>query len=179
MGPLLQSCSSQLSLPDSEWEKAHHPISVSSSNYSEVQVCQSGNYSFLKMWWKAPDQEASCRQWLDHIRKWCGEDLRVIMCCNTRQHKYSHNTTALSLQLPLWKSGGSQSQKYLLDLSAYLSYGRHEVDNADYLQKAKAMYPERGPQYSSADKLGYSLLIFQVNVWQVWPNFCFCVPSVF
>lgn len=43
--------------------------------------------------------------------------------------------------------------------------GRPEVDDADdYLQEAEAVYPDWGPQYSRADKLGYSLLIFQGNV---------------
>lgn len=105
VGPLLQSCS-QLSLPASEREKKGSlphpwvilfPLTIIIVNW--VQVNQSGNYSFLKMWWRAADQEANCRQWLDHIRKWCGKDLVAIMCCNANRGEYT--MTACSSQLRL------------------------------------------------------------------------------
>lgn len=64
-----------------------HPLS-SYFNYNELSLSPSKwKLQFPKMWWKAADQEANRRQWLNRIRKWFGKNLVVIMCCNARQSK--------------------------------------------------------------------------------------------
>lgn len=151
-----------------------HPLS-SYSNYNELSSSPSKwKLQFPKMRWKAADQEANRRQWVNLIRKWFGKNLMVIVCCNARQseERIQHSCHLFTIAR-LWRSRKEEEKNKSRNvLQACLLVSPNA---AAYLRKAMTARPKWGPQYSSADSLGNSRVR---EVCDSCDMTCLCVHSV-